>query len=69
MAKTGKYVKTYRGHTDKVQEATFSERGAWIVTAGFDDIARVWSIDATRCYQILVGHSSAVWCARFCRLG
>ena len=50
MAKTGRYVKSYHGHTDEVQGATFSECGAWIVTAGLDNIARVWSIDETRCY-------------------
>jgi WD40 repeat protein len=38
-------VRRFTGHTSKVRDAAFSPDGKYIVTASFDETARLWLAD------------------------
>ena len=50
---------TLRGHTDRVRSAAFSPGGTQIVTASWDDTARVWDTTSGRELATLRGYSAA----------
>ncbi|MDZ8082431.1 MAG: TIR domain-containing protein, partial [Nostoc sp. DcaGUA01] len=53
------------GHQDKVNNASFSPDGNRIVTASFDNTARVWDTSTGKLLSSLKGHQSYVYNASF----
>jgi WD40 repeat protein len=53
-------LRELRGHGGAVTSAAFSPDGARIVTASFDQTARVWDADSGQMLRELKGHSRAV---------
>jgi WD40 repeat protein len=61
----GKVLHTLRGHTDKVNEASFSPDGKYVVTASLDSTARIWEVSSGKELQRLTGHIGWVYMASF----
>jgi predicted oxidoreductase (fatty acid repression mutant protein) len=64
-AVTRKRIATLEGHTDIVNSAAFSLDGQRIVTASYDDSARVWDAVTGKQIAALEGHTSRVNSAAF----
>jgi WD40 repeat protein len=56
---------TLTGHTDPVWAASFSPDGTRVVTASFDDTARIWNATTGQLIATLTGHTDALWAASF----
>ena len=54
-----------RGHSDVVLLAVFSPLGVHIISASFDNTARIWNIATKECEVDLKGHSDRVTSAVF----
>jgi WD40 repeat protein len=52
-------LKKYRGHTDKVNTISLSNKHGKVLSGGRDQYMRIWDIDASRC-QVLDGHKDWV---------
>jgi hypothetical protein len=55
---------TLRGHEAWVNSAAFSPDGKWVVTASYDETARVWA-SATGNEMVVLHHEGTVWSAAF----
>lgn len=62
---SGKLLRLFDGHTDKVRSAVFSPDGTWILTGSNDRTARVWNSLTGERINILNEHESSVMCALF----
>ncbi|MEH2391500.1 MAG: ribosome assembly protein 4, partial [Nostoc sp.] len=61
---SGKQIAELKGHTNYVNSASFSPDGKRVVTASFDNTARVWDISGKEIAE-LKGHTSRVYSASF----
>lgn len=64
-ATSGKLLVSLLGHTDAVNDASFSPDGRWVVTASDDRTARVWNADNGQVMAILQGNAGKVTRAVF----
>jgi WD40 repeat protein len=64
-ARTGTPIAVLSGHTDWVDDATFSADGTRIVTASLDRTARIWDARTGRQLQVLTGHDGTIRSAEF----
>ena len=62
---TGEQVALLQGHVGRVESASFSPDGAFLVTAGLDRTARVWDLDTGATVLVVRGHDGAVTRALF----
>ena len=53
------------GHSDRVRSVSYSPDGQRLVTASYDNTARIWDASTGRQLLILRGHSGPVVCATF----
>lgn len=60
----GRFLTTLEGHTDEVEDVSFSRDGMWIVTASADRTARIWDHSGNPVVS-LVGHANKVVSAQF----
>ncbi len=64
-AKTGKKLKTFRGHQDYVSAVDFSPNGSRIVSASYDGTAALWDVRTGVRLRALEGHSDRLYAIRF----
>jgi WD40 repeat protein len=62
---SGHCVRTFAGHTDKVNSVCLSADRRLAVSASDDRTLRVWEVAEGRCIRTLEGHQAAVESARF----
>lgn len=53
----GRYTCCKKGHEKDISKVTFNPQGTKILTAGFDQIARLWDTETGEMLQLLEGHS------------
>lgn len=53
------------GHEKDISKVTFNPQGTKILTAGFDQIARIWDSDTGELLQQLQGHSDEIFSCSF----
>nr|WP_325052214.1 hypothetical protein [Dulcicalothrix desertica] len=63
---SGKQLTVLKGHSNGILSASFSQDSQNIVTASFDNTARLWNIRDKQLTQ-LVGHSNGISSASFSR--
>ena len=54
---SGRYLFFYKGHEKDISKVVFNPQGTKILTAGFDQIARIWDSETGEMLQQLEGHS------------
>ena len=64
-AKTGAALAVLSGHQDRVVSAAFSPDGSHLVTAAYDNTARVWDVRSGALLTTLSGHTGWVNSAEF----
>src|SRR5262249_3274552 len=64
-AKTGRFLHSLRGHTERITAATFSPAGRRILTASNDRTARLWDASTGREILCLRGHQAPLAAAVF----
>ena len=52
-----RYLLFYEGHEKDISKVVFNPQGTKILTAGFDQIARIWDSETGEMLQQLEGHS------------
>lgn len=57
---TGKELRVFRGHTNRVVWATFSPNGRRLATASWDNTARVWDVETGEQLHLLRGDQRCV---------
>jgi WD40 repeat protein len=57
--------KTLRGHNNRIYRASFSHDSRYVVTAGGDNLTKIWDVNSGNMVKTLQGHSSHVFSARF----
>jgi WD40 repeat protein len=62
---TGREVRRFQGHTDRVGSAAFSPDGRRIVTGSYDHTVRVWDTATGQELSRLTGRKSKAYVARF----
>jgi WD40 repeat protein len=62
---TGDLVETFKGHKGPIYSAAFSKDGTRLLTASFDETARIWDVASGRESQVFWGHSGPVYGAEF----
>ena len=62
---SGRELHTLAGHEDAVYSAAFSPDGQRIVTASWDQTARIWEAETGRQLHTLAGHEELVFSAVF----
>jgi WD40 repeat protein len=65
MSLCAKEIAVLRGHESYVTSASFGPDGARIVTASWDNTARLWDAATAKEIAVLRGHESTVWSAAF----
>ena len=60
-AKNGAALATLTGHTQAVSSAVFSPDGSRVVTASWDNTARLWDAMTGAALATLTGHKKAVF--------
>jgi WD40 repeat protein len=58
-------LETLKGHTDSVHYAEFSPDGTKVVTASYDNTARIWDATSGDTIYILAGHTNSLITAKF----
>jgi len=53
---TGKEIRTFKGHTDRVNSVAFSPDGSHIISAARDNSIRLWDVATGRGIRIFTGH-------------
>ncbi len=53
-------VRSFVGHTNRVNDVTFSSDGRWLVSASLDSSVRVWDLATARCIDWMVFSSAPV---------
>ena len=67
--KSGKHIKTLKGHTEMVSTLAFSLDGKTLVSGSKDDTLRMWDTNTGRMLRQLSGHSNDVKSVTFSRDG
>ena len=67
--KSGKHIKTLKGHTEMVRTLAFSSDGKTLVSGSDDDTLRTWDTNTGRMLRQLSGHSNDVKSVVFSRDG
>ena len=67
--KSGKHIKTLKGHTEMVRTLAFLPDGKILVSGSDDDTIRMWDVATGRENRILSGHSNDVKSVTFSRDG
>jgi WD40 repeat protein len=62
---TGKEAAILEGHAGVVTRAAFSPEGKRVMTASWDNTARLWNADTGKEAAVLKGHTGLVRCAAF----
>jgi WD40 repeat protein len=57
----GRELRTLRGHTDLVYGVAISPDGTRILSAGFDQVVKVWDAETGKALRTLRGHASPVY--------
>ena len=58
-------IRTFSGHTDRVESAVFSPDGSQILTASHDNTAKLWDVQTGDCIHTFSGHTDRVLSAVF----
>jgi WD40 repeat protein len=58
---TGRIVRTFQGHANKVMSIAFSPDGKRLVSGSADRTARIWDVATGECEHVLEGHTEAVY--------
>ncbi len=58
--KTGKELKTFKGHIDGVRACVFSPDGKKILSASYDKTLKLWDVETGAIIQTFIGHSNWV---------
>lgn len=53
-------VRSFSGHTNRINDVTFSSDGRWLVSASLDSSVRVWDLATARCIDWMVFASAPV---------
>jgi WD40 repeat protein len=56
---------TLQGHTLSVKSAAFSPNGSLVVTASWDNTAKIWDAQTGQCLRTLQGHTYSITSAVF----
>lgn len=59
-AATGERVRTFKGHSSRIDVARFSPDGRRILTACWDDTARIWDVKTGRTLHVLKRHGRSI---------
>ena len=62
---TGKLMRTFTGHQDKVMDLALSSRGKTIASAGWDGKVKLWDVYNDELIRTLEGHNGEVWSVIF----
>jgi WD40 repeat protein len=57
---SGKVLRSFRAHTDRVASVSWSADGLHLLSAGWDRTLRLWKIATGRCVHTLEGHTDKV---------
>lgn len=63
--KTGKVVKSFKGHSNYVESVVMNDDNSLILTASRDCTARIWDVKSGKCLSVLRGHGRQVNSAVF----
>jgi WD40 repeat protein/serine/threonine protein kinase/endogenous inhibitor of DNA gyrase (YacG/DUF329 family) len=64
-AKTGTLLHTWKEHTDGVTSLRFSKNSQQLLSASYDQTARLWDVPNRKLLRTLQGHSWWVWSAEW----
>jgi len=59
-AKTGKVIRSLKGHVGVVNVVRFSKKGGRIAAGGEDHVIRIWNVKSGKLIQTLKGHSKRI---------
>lgn len=59
-AATGRVLRTFSGHTDRVYGVAFSPDGKLLASAGGDKSVRIWNVETGAAVRVLPGHTDRV---------
>ena len=62
---TGYCVKTLHGHSDWVRNVAPSFDGRWLLSAGSDQVGRVWDAESGEVKATFLGHEHVIECCTF----
>jgi WD40 repeat protein len=62
---TGRFIRSFSGHTKVLHAAAFSADGRQVLTGGDDGAARLWDADTGKSLGVLVGHGLPVLAVAF----
>ena len=62
---TGKQIRVFKGHTDRVNSVAYSPDGHTVLTGSYDRTARLWDVATGRELRTLKGHSNDVLSVAF----
>jgi len=62
---TGKQIRSFRGHTNRVNSVAYSADGHTVLTGSYDNSARLWDVASGRELRTFTGHSNCVLSVAF----
>ncbi|MGH7339899.1 MAG: WD40 repeat domain-containing protein, partial [Candidatus Rokuibacteriota bacterium] len=68
-AKTGKYLRSFEGHTHHVLGVGWNRTGRTIATAGADDVVKVWSVETGQQVRTVQGFAKQATALRYLPFG
>ena len=52
-----------KGHKGEISQVSFNSQGTRLLTAGIDNMARLWNVKTGQCIQTLEGRTEKITCA------